>query len=186
MPRDDIKQSIGSTLEKILISIGVLLPVLVLTIVWRYVLGSEPPKSPEPPPSSQTAVSVELAAKEGYIVVPYDVKDILPGDSVTQCYCITVTHEKAETVRFGIDVDAAQKLSDVARVMVEQVVPDAESKVLYNGLMTDCTAVDTDITASTKTVTPIYYRITVYTNGAEVGNEYRGESLAANFLWQIQ
>ena len=72
------------------------------------------------------------------------------------------------------------------RVKVEQLIPDAEDKILYDGLMKDCTAVTVSVAASAQTVTPIYYRITVYTNGAEVGNEYVGESLSADFSWQLQ
>ena len=61
----------------------------------------------------------------------------------------------------------------------------SRDQVLYDGLMKDCTAVTVSVTASAQTVTPIYYRITVYTNGAEVGNEYMGESLTADFSWQL-
>ena len=111
---------------------------------------------------------------------------MLPGDSKAQYYCISVTHDKAETVRFSVNVDTAQKLSNVLRVKVEQLIPDAADQVLYDGLMKDCTAVTVSVTASSETVTPIYYRITVYTNGAEVGNEYAGESLSADFSWQLQ
>ena len=105
---------------------------------------------------------------------------------MAQYYCVSVTHKKTETVRFFIDVDTAQKLSNVLRVKVEQLVPDAADQVLYDGLMKDCTAVDVSVTASSETVTPIYYRKTVYTDGAEVGNEYMGESLTADFSWQLQ
>ena len=111
---------------------------------------------------------------------------MLPGDSSSQYYCVSVTHKKAETVRFFIDVDTTQKLSNVLRVKVEQLVPDAADLLLYDGLMKDFTTVTVSVTASAQTVTPIYYRISVYTNGADVGNEYIGESLTANFSWQLQ
>jgi hypothetical protein len=111
---------------------------------------------------------------------------MLPGDNATQYYCVSVTHDSTETVRFYINVDTAQNLTAVMRVKVEQLIPDAEDKILYDGLMKDCAAVDVSVTASSETVTPIYYRITVYTNGAEVGNEYIGESLTADFSWQLQ
>lgn len=183
---DHIKRAAGIVLEKILLLIGVLLPVFVALLLFYFIGGSDflnPPQAPEAP---ETLSSIELTAKDGYQTVPYDVKDLLPGDSVTQCYCISVTHEKAETVRFGIAVDTSQMLSRVLRVKVEEIVPDAEEKILYNGLMSDCIAVDRSISANSETVTPLYYRITAYTDGAEVGNEYKGESLVANFWWQIQ
>ena len=141
---------------------------------------------PITPPPPETATSIELTAKDGYENIPFDVNNMLPGDSVVQYYCVSVIHDSTQTVRFYINVDTAQKLSNVFRVKVEQLVPDAEDKVLYDGLMKDCNAVDVSVTATSETVTPIYYRITVYTNGAEVGNDYVGESLAADFLWQLQ
>lgn len=139
---------------------------------------------PVTPP--EVATSIELTAKNGYENTPFEVNNMLLGDSVAQYYCVSVTHDGTETVRFFIDVDTAQKLSKVLRVKVEQLIPDTADKVLYDGLMKDCTAVDANVTARSETVTPIYYRITVYTNGAEVGNEYVGESLTADFSWQLQ
>ena len=151
-----------------------------------FVAYDKPVTPSDPPTPPETATSIELTAKDGYENIPFDVNNMLPGDSVTQYYCVSVTHDSTETVRFYINVDTAQKLTAVMRVKVEQLVPDAEDKILFDGLMKDCTAVDVSVTASSETVTPIYYRITVYTNGADVGNEYVGESLTADFSWQLQ
>ncbi len=151
-----------------------------------FVVYDKPVTPPDPPTPPETATSIELTAKDGYDNVPFSAQNMLPGDSVEQYYCVSVTHDSTETVRFYISVDTAQKLTAVMRVKIEQLVLDAEDKVLYNGLMKECTAVDVSVTASSETVTPIYYRITVYTNGAEVGNEYAGESLTADFSWQLQ
>ncbi len=142
-----------------------------------------PPAPPTPP---ETATSIELSAKDGFDNLPFMVENMLPGDSAERYYCVSVTHDDPQTVRFSIAVDTAQKLSNVLRVKVEQLVPDGTDTILYDGLMKDCSAVDVSVTASTKTVTPIYYRVTVYTNGAEVGNEYAGEGLTADFSWQLQ
>ena len=151
-----------------------------------FVAYDKPVTPPDPPTPPEVATSIELTAKDGYENIPFDVNNILPGDSAAQYYCVSVTHDSTETVRFYINVDTAQKLTAVMRVKVEQLIPDAEDKILYDGLMKDCTAVDVSVSASSETVTPIYYRITVYTNGAEVGNEYAGESLTADFSWQLQ
>ncbi len=168
---------------------------LICDLSWTIDKTSEQLKVPnncfiayekEETPPSETATSVELTAKDGYENIPFDVTNMLPGDSVAQYYCVSVTHDSAETVRFSVNVDTAQKLSNVFRVKIEQLIPDAEDKVLYDGLMKDCAAVDVNITASDKAVTPIYYRITAYTNGAEVGNQYAGEGLTADFSWQLQ
>lgn len=151
-----------------------------------FVAYDKPVTPPDPPTPPEVATSIELTAKDGYDNVPFSVDNMLPGDNATQYYCVSVTHDSTETVRFYINVDTAQNLTAVMRVKVEQLIPDAEDKILYDGLMKDCTAVDVSVTASSETVTPIYYRITVYTNGAEVGNEYVGESLTADFSWQLQ
>ena len=148
---------------------------------------NESPSTPEPPPSEpETATSIELTAKNGYDNIPFDVKNMLPGDSVEQYYCVSVTHEGDETVQFAISVNTAQKLSNVLRVKVEQLIPNGQDKVLYDDLMKDCNGIDVSVTTSAETVTPIYYRITAYTNGAEVGNEYAGETLSADFSWQLK
>ena len=151
-----------------------------------FVAYDKPVTPPDPPTPPEVATSIELTAKDGYDNVPFSVDNMLPGDNATQYYCVSVTHDSTETVRFYINVDTAQNLTAVMRVKVEQLIPDAEDKILYDGLMKECTAVDVSVTASSETVTPIYYRITVYTNGAEVGNEYVGESLTADFSWQLQ
>ena len=151
-----------------------------------FVAYDKPVTPPDPPTPPEVATSIELTAKDGYDNVPFSVDNMLPGDNATQYYCVSVTHDSTETVRFYINVDTAQNLTAVMRVKVEQLIPDAEDKILYDGLMKDCTAVDVSVTASSETVTPIYYRITVYTNGAEVGNEYVGESLTADFSWQLE
>ena len=152
----------------------------------KPVTPPSPPNPPTPPQPPETATSIKLTAKDRYDNVPFDVENMLPGDSKAQYYCVSVTHDSTESVRFYINLDTTQKLSNVLRVKIEQLIPDDFDKVLYDGLMKDCTAVDVNVTASSETVTPIYYRITVYTNGAEVGNEYAGESLTADFSWQLQ
>ena len=143
-----------------------------------------PPFIPPTPPT--TATSIELTNKDGYDNIPFEIENMLPGDVVSQYYCVSVTHDSKETVRFGVVLDLTQKLSSVMMIRVEQLVPDDDDVVLYDGLMKDCTSVDIDVTASKKKVSEIYYRITVYTNGSEVDNEYVGESLEADFTWQIR
>ena len=142
--------------------------------------SSDPSKPPE------TATSVELTTKDGYDNIPFEVKDMLPGDSIAQYYCVSVTHDTVKNIRFCVNMDTEQKLSNVLRVKVEELIPNTTDVVLYDGLMKDCTAATTSVTADSETITPIYYRITVYTLGAEVGNEYVGESLNADFAWQLQ
>ena len=143
----------------------------------------EPPTPPEEP---ETATEIKLTAKDGYDNITFDVSDMLPGDSVSQYYCVSVTHKQDEVVTFFVLLDTEQKLSDVMRIRIDLLLPDAADVVLYDGLMKDCSDVDVTVTASEKTVSAIYYRITVYTNGSEVGNEYVGEALTADFIWQVR
>lgn len=150
----------------------------------NFVAYKKPYVPPITPPV--TATSIELTAKEGYDNIPFNVENMLPGDSVSQYYCVTVTHDSKEIVCFSTLVDTNQKLSNVLRIKIEHLIPDDEDIVLYDGLMKDCTEVNIEIPSNKKDKTEIYYRITVYTNGSEVGNEYVGESLDADFVWQIQ
>lgn len=153
-----------------------------------FVAYKKPYVPPYIPPVTPpvTATSIELTAKEGYDNIPFNVDNMLPGDSISQYYCVTVTHDSKEVVSFSTLVDTNQILNDVLRIKVEHLVADAEDVVLYDGLIKDCSSVDIEISANLDDETVIYYRITVYTNGAEVGNEYAGESLDADFVWQIQ
>ena len=140
------------------------------------------PKPNEP----QKALALELTQKEGFENTPFKIENALPGDKEEKYHCITVTHDETVTVSFGVAMDRTKKLAAIARIKVEQLVPSAPDVVLYDGLMKDCLSVPVTITASGKTESPIYYRITVYTNGAEVTNEYIGEGLTAKFVWQLQ
>ena len=145
-----------------------------------------PDPEPEPEPEPEKALLIELTAKEGYDNTPIKVENALPGDRYEKYYCTTVTHEEDVTVSFSVTVDLSQKLTEVMRIKVEHLVPSAPDEVLYDGLLKDCAALDVSLTANGKTESTIYYRITVYTNGAEVGNEHIGESLTAKFVWQLQ
>jgi len=153
----------------------------------NHFVAYEKPYTPSTPSQpTETAAWLELTAKNGYQNIPFDAHNMLPGDAIAQYYCVSVTHVGTKTVRFGITVDQTQMLANVLRVKVEQLIPDAEDKTLYDGWMKDCVAVDVSVTARTQAITPIYYRVTVYTNGAEVGSEYAGASLNADFSWQLQ
>jgi hypothetical protein len=70
-------------------------------------------------------------------------------------------------------------------IKVEQLVPDNADVVLYDGLMKEFVSVDIDVASSDNKISELYYRVTVYTIGSEVGNEYVGESLEVDFTWQI-
>ena len=142
--------------------------------------------SDDPPKPPHTATIIELTQKEGYDNTPFVLGDMLPGGSEEEYYCISVTNNDPKTVRFGISVDPTQKLSKILRVKVEQLIPDDKDILLYDGLMKECVAVDVNVAANSVTSTQIYYRVTVYTNGAEVTNEYAGESLSAEFWWRLQ
>ena len=161
-----------------------------LRVPSNYFEGYEkpytPPEEPDEPDEPESATEITLTAKDGYDNIAFDVSDMLPGDSVSQYYCVSVTHSSDETVTFYVLLDTEQKLSEVMRIKIDLLLPDEADVVLYDGLMKDCSDVDVNIFASDTTVTAVYYRITVYTDGAEVGNEYAGESLKCDLAWQIR
>lgn len=141
-------------------------------------------KEPYIPPV--VATSIKLTDKDGYDNIPFNVENMLPGDGVSQYYCVTVTHNSKEVVSFSTLVDTSQKLSNVLRIKIEHLIPDEVDEIIYDGLIKDCTDVNIEVPVNKKDETEIYYRITVYTIGSEVGNEYVGESLEADFIWQIK
>ncbi len=167
---------------------------LICDLSWSIAGTSEELKVPSntfiisstPYAPSGVATSIKLTEKDGYDNLPFNVENMLPGDAEKQYYCVSVTHDRPLTVRFAIDVDDTQMLSEVMRVKVEQLVPDAEDRLLYDGLMKECSEVDVSVTMGASVVSEIYYRVTVYTVGAEVDNEYVGQSLSADFSWELQ
>ena len=138
---------------------------------------------PFPPPS--VATSIELTYKKGYDNIPFKIEKMLPGDAISQYYCVSITHDSKKKVRFGVIFDLTEKLSSVMMIKVEQLVPDNADVVLYDGLMKEFVSVDIDVASSDNKISELYYRVTVYTIGSEVGNEYVGESLEVDFTWQI-
>lgn len=131
-----------------------------------------------------TATSIELTNKEGYDNIPFEIKKMLPGDSVSQYYCVTATHNSNIIIRFGVLLDLTQKLSSVMKIKVEELVP-GNNVLLYDGLIKNCKDVDIELAENSNKKSEIYYRITVYTIGSEVGNEYVEESLEADFIWEM-
>lgn len=204
-----MKYKVVSRYKIVSFIIGVILFVLVLMVMPSLLAEEDPPQAPpeveipgdvidppppdipddpepDPEPEPEKALLIELTAKEGYDNTPIKVESALPGDRYEKYYCTTVTHEEDVTVSFSVTVDLSQKLTEVMRIKVEYLVSSAPDEVLYDGLLKDCAALDVSLTANGKTESTIYYRITVYTNGAEVGNEHIGESLTAKFVWQLQ
>ena len=131
-----------------------------------------------------TATSIELTNKEGYDNIPFEIKKMLPGDSVSQYYCVTATHNSNIIIRFGVLLDLTQKLSSVMKIKVEELLP-GNNVLLYDGLIKNCKDVDIELAESNNKKSEIYYRITVYTIGSEVDNEYVEESLEADFIWEM-
>ena len=131
-----------------------------------------------------TATSIELTNKEGYDNIPFEIEKMLPGDSVSQYYCVTATHNSNIIIRFGVLLDLTQKLSSVMKIKVEELLP-GNNVLLYDGLIKNCKDVDIELPESNNKKSEIYYRITVYTIGSEVDNEYVEESLEADFIWEM-
>jgi uncharacterized repeat protein (TIGR02543 family) len=135
--------------------------------------------------SGDKITNLPVTYKKGYDNIPFKIEKMLPGDAISQFYCVSITHDSKKKVRFGVIFDLTQKLSSVMMIKVEQLVPDNADVVLYDGLMKEFVSVDIDVASSDNKISELYYRVTVYTIGSEVGNEYVGESLEVDFTWQI-
>ena len=156
-----------------------------LVLFWVFSEDPDSPNPSDPTIPDEPPAYIELTENSTGDNLPLSVPNMLPGESVSSYYCIAVTHDEAQTVRFCVNLDGTKKLSEVLRIRVEQLVPDKNDKFLYDGLLKNCTAVDVNVSTDAKTSTEIFYRITVYINGEETGNEYQGESVSTDFSWKI-
>ena len=117
--------------------------------------------------------------------------NMLPGDSESRQYEVTVKYKKAESIYMGVTVTEATgtyKLSDVLKLKVEASVNGAAKTTLYDGLMVNLGPDGNNVglnlpdTDSDRTVT---YTLTVYLDRT-VGNSYQNKTLTAEFSWWIE
>lgn len=132
----------------------------------------------------QEATLLKLHKRQETDNVAFNVLDMFPGDSVTQNFCVRVTHSKTVTLRYHATVRPGfEKLAKVLKVRIE--IPAAK-KTLYDGLMKKMpSSLNHKLTASSKVTHDVVYKITAYLD-TSVNNDYINQKLIADFQWWVE
>ena len=115
----------------------------------------------------------------------FEVKNMLPGDTVTGYFCVRVNHGEALDLYFTADVTGQTKqLGNVLEIKVTRVGEDTALCDLPFS-EADGREYKTSVAENGGGVTDIYYRIDVSLD-ASVGNEYQAAELTADFKWFVK
>ncbi len=116
---------------------------------------------------------------------PFKALGMLPGDSVTQYYCVKVTHSENVAVFFGTEITAQTKaLANVLNITVTHL---DTGKVLYTGPLSGISndGYGEPFNANNKKETVAYYKIDV-SLPTSAGNEYQDAMLECDFTWFVK
>ena len=115
----------------------------------------------------------------------FEVKNMLPGDTVTRYFCVRVNHGEALDLYFSADVTGQIKqLGDVLEIKVTRVGEDTALCDLPFS-EADGREYKTSVAENGGGVTDVYYRIDVSLD-TSVGNEYQAAGLTADFKWFVK
>lgn len=162
--------------RRILIILLVLSAVLLAT---RLVYGA----FSDPERDEDTAV-LELFERQPRDNERFSVSDMLPGDSITNHFCVKAYHDKDIEVFFRADITEETKaLGDVLRLRVVEsgggeIVADAPFREIDGREFSQ-------IIKKAGGESILYYEITAYLD-TSVGNEFQNASLEADFSWYVK
>lgn len=115
----------------------------------------------------------------------FEVKNMLPGDTVTGYFCVRVNHGETLDLYFSADVTGQTKqLGDVLEIKVTRVGEDTALCDLPFS-EADGREYKTSVAENGGGVTDVYYRIDVSLD-TSVGNEYQAAGLTADFKWFVK
>lgn len=151
-------------------------------------------KAPAVETGSVDTVSEEDKAQAAYLTLfqgrpdankPFEARGLLPGDSVTQYFCIKAYHDADIPLYFRAEVTEETKaLADVLQVRVT----DPESgAVVAEGMLADLQGREFSLglSANSEGESTVYYRVDVSLDTA-VGNAYQEAVLKADFHWYVK
>lgn len=115
---------------------------------------------------------------------PFKVNNMLPGDSETKNYQVSVSYEGDIIVRYHADIRAGyEKLAEVLMVRVRLLDTD---ECMYDGLMRDMPeSLNHRLETNKITQSELDYEITVYLD-TSVGNEYQNCKSIVDFRWWVE
>lgn len=115
----------------------------------------------------------------------FEVKNMLPGDTVTRYFCVRVNHGEALDLYFTADVTGQTKqLGNVLEIKVTRVGEDTALCDLPFS-EADGKEYKTRVAENGSGATDVYYRIDVSFD-TSVGNEYQAAELTADFKWFVK
>ncbi len=133
------------------------------------------------------ATVVELYLGHAHDNEKFDVKDMLPGDTVEKYFCLKVHHDADVSVYFKVtDVAETKSLGNILNVKVTRIDSEPD-EVLCDGSFSGVKdkQFETVLTASAANETVAYYKIEV-SLPTSAGNEYQAASLSAKFNWYAE
>lgn len=135
-------------------------------------------------PTEVPAAALYLYERHENDNIPFDVKNMFPGDEITQYYCVRVEHKGTVKVRYHADIRPGYE--KLAEVLKTRIVLITTGETLYDGLMRDMPeAIIHELPANQATTDELYYSITAYLD-TSVGNDYQNKMLIADFRWWVE
>ncbi len=133
----------------------------------------------------QYATAIELYKGQAGDNERFEVKNMLPGDSVSGYYAVKVSHKAEVTVYFRAAVTEQTRM--LSRALMIKVTSLERGSVIYEGRFADMGEEGYGVTfaASEPTESIGYYLIEVYLP-TSTGNEYQNASLSADFIWEVR
>ena len=116
---------------------------------------------------------------------PFEVKNMLPGDCVTQYFQVKAHHTGSITLYFKADVtEQTKQLSDVLRIRVSRV---EDGTVLCDDTFAAVAGQEFSqvLSAGDQKESTARYQIDVYLD-TSVGNEYQASMLKDEFMWYVK
>lgn len=115
----------------------------------------------------------------------FEVSNMLPGDSVTQYFCVKVYHNANITLFFNTEVtEETKNLGDALHIKVTHM---ETGKVLCDAPFSEIDGQDFSefLAKNAQGETAAYYQINVFLD-TSVGNEYQAAMLQADFEWYVK
>lgn len=134
--------------------------------------------------SETEAVNIELFQGKNSDNERFQVSTMMPGDNVTKYFCVKINHDADVHVFFTPEIK--QQTKKLANVLNIRVTNMESGKVLFDLPFFEIDRKDflEKINKNSQNETVLYYKIDAYIS-ADIGNEYQGAKLVADFNWRV-
>ena len=115
----------------------------------------------------------------------FEAKNMLPGDSVSQYYCVRTFHKESLPVYFSVKV--TEETKELSKALRLRVARPETGEVLCDASFSELNEKEWAITlpANENGNTVSYYKIEAYLT-TDTGNEYQAAMLKADFSWYVK